>query len=52
MFVTGPAGAAKITAIEAALYFCVEFCKSLNIISEDKTFLLTATTGCTSALFG
>ena len=52
MFVTGPAGAGKSTAIDVAQQFCFEFCKSMDIIWGDKTFLFTAVTGCAAALFG
>ncbi len=52
MFVTGPAGAGKSTAIEVAQQFCFQFCKSMDILWGDKTFLFTAITGCAAALFG
>ncbi len=52
MFVTGPAGAGKSTAIEVAQQFCFQFCKSMDILWADKTFLFTAITGCAAALFG
>ncbi len=52
MFVTGPAGAGKSTAIELAQQFCFEFCKSLDLIWNRNTFLFTAVTGCAAALFG
>ena len=52
MFVTGPAVAGKSTAIDVAQQFCFEFCKSMDIIWGDKTFLFTAITGCAAALFG
>ncbi|KAL7521820.1 hypothetical protein ACHAWF_000293 [Thalassiosira exigua] len=52
MFVTGPAGAGKSTAIEVAQQFCFEFCRSMDIIWGEKTFLFTAITGCAAALFG
>jgi hypothetical protein len=42
MFVTGPAGAGKRTAIELAQQFCFEFCKSLDLIWNRITFLFTA----------
>ena len=38
MFVTGPAGAGKSTAIDVAQQFCFEFCKSMDIIWGDKHF--------------
>jgi cytidylate kinase len=52
MFVTGPAGSGKSTAIDVAQQFCFECCKSMKIIRGDKTFLFTAITGCAAALFG
>jgi hypothetical protein len=52
MFVTGPAGAGKSTAIDVAQQFCFQFCKSMDILWGDKTFLFTAITGCAAALFG
>ena len=52
MFVTGPAGAGKSTAITVAQRFCYEFCRCLGVTWKDNTFLFTATTGCAAALFG
>lgn len=52
MFVTGPAGAGKSTAITVAQRFCYEFCRSVGITWSDNTFLFTAMTGCAAALFG
>ena len=52
MFITGPAGAGKSTAITVAQRFCFEFCKSLGIAWKDNTFLFTAMTGCAASLFG
>ena len=43
MFVAGPAGAWKNTAIEVAHQFCFEFCRSIDIIWG-------AITECTAAL--
>ena len=51
MFVTGPAGAGKSTAINVAQQFCFEFCRAVGIQWEDNTFLFTAITGCAAALF-
>lgn len=51
MFVTGPAGAGKSTAITVAQQFCYEFCISLGIKWNENTFMFTATTGCAAALF-
>ena len=52
MFVTGPAGAGKSTAITVAQKFCYEFCRFLGVSWNDNTFLFTATTGCAATLFG
>lgn len=52
MFVTGPAGADKITVIDVAQQICCEFYKSVGIIWGDKTVLFTAIAGCAAAQFG
>jgi hypothetical protein len=52
MFITGPAGAGKSTAITVAQSFCFEFCKAVGINWDDNTFLFTALTGCAASLFG
>ena len=51
MFVTGPAGAGKSTAINIAQKFCFEFCRALALPWDKNTFLFTAITGCAAALF-
>jgi hypothetical protein len=51
MFVTGPAGAGKSTAINVAQRFCFEFCRALGLPWDKNTFLFTAITGCAAALF-
>lgn len=51
MFLTGPAGSGKSTAVEVAQRYCFEVCMALNII-WDKSFLFTSTTGSSAALFG
>jgi H+/Cl- antiporter ClcA len=52
MFITGPAGAGKSTAITVAQSFCFEFCIAVGINWDDNTFLFTALTGCAASLFG
>lgn len=52
MFVTGPAGAGKSTALEVAQHFCFEFCRSVGEHWEKTTFLFTAMTGSAASLFG
>ena len=52
MFVTGPAGAGKSTAITVAQKYCFEFCKAIGFMWRDNTFLFTATTGVAASIFG
>ena len=52
MFVTGPAGAGKSTALEVAQHFCFEFCRYVGENWNDRTFLFTAVTGSAASLFG
>lgn len=52
MFLTGPAGAGKSTAIKVAQRFCFEFCRAVGNLWSDSTFLFTAYTGVAAALFG
>ena len=52
MFLTGPAGSGKSTAMKIAQQFCYEFCIAVGIMWGDKTFLFTAYTGSASSLFG
>ena len=52
MFVTGPAGAGKSTAITVAQKFCFEFSKSVGLNWTKDTFLFTAMTGVAASLFG
>jgi hypothetical protein len=42
MFVTGPAGTGKSTAINVAQKFCFEFCRALALPWDKNTFLFTA----------
>ena len=52
MFLTGPAGSGKSSALMVAQQFCFEFCLSVGVMWSDKTFLFTAYTGSAASLFG
>jgi hypothetical protein len=52
MFLTGPAGSGKSTAMKIAEQFCYEFCIAVGIMWSDKTFIFTAYTGSAASLFG
>ena len=52
MFLTGPAGAGKTTAIKIAEKFCFQLCKAISMIWKDNTFLFTAYTGSAASAFG
>jgi hypothetical protein len=52
MFLTGPAGSGKSTAMEVAQQFCYEFCIAVGIMWSDKTLIFTAYTGLAASLFG
>ncbi len=52
MFLTGPAGSGKSTAMKVAQQFCHEFCIAVGIMWSDKTFNFTAYTGLAASLFG
>ena len=52
MFLTGPAGSGKSTAVRAAEQFCYEFCVAVGIMWSDTTFLFTAYTGSAASLIG
>ena len=52
MFITGPAGSGKSTALEVAQHFCFEFCKTIGEHWDDTTFLFSAMTGAAASLFG
>jgi hypothetical protein len=45
MFLTGPAGAGKTTAVKLAQKFCEEFCNACAIQFDQHTFFFTAYTG-------
>ena len=51
MFLTGPAGSGKNSALMVAQQFCFKFCLSVGVMWSDKTFLFTAYTG-SASLFG
>ena len=52
LFLTGPAGAGKTTAIKAAETFCYRFCMNAGIQWTDTTFFYTAYTGSAASAFG
>ena len=52
MFLTGPAGAGKSTAVKVAERFCFEFCQAVAVMWRDNTFLFTACSGSAAAIFG
>ncbi len=52
MFLTGPAGAGKTTAVKTAERFCFEFCKAVGVVWQDNRFLFTAYTGSAASTFG
>ena len=52
MFLTGPAGSGKSTAVMVAQHFCYEFCLAVGAMWSDTTFLFTAYTGAAASLLG
>jgi hypothetical protein len=52
MFLTGPAGSGKSTAVKVAQEFCYDFCLAVGVMWSDTTFLFTAYTGAAASLFG
>ncbi len=52
MFLMGPAGSGKSTAMKIAQKFCHEFCIAVGIMWSDKTFIFTAYTRLAASLFG
>ncbi len=52
MFLSGPAGAGKTTAIKVAEKFCYRFCKAVGSLWHDTTFLFTAYTGSAASYSG
>lgn len=51
MFLTGPAGAGKSTAVKVAERFCFEICNYVQCLWGDSTFLFTAYTGSAASAF-
>ncbi len=52
LFLTGPAGSGKSTAMRVAEKFCYEFCLAVGVMWSDTTFLCSAYTGSTASLIG
>lgn len=52
MFLSGPAGAGKTTAVKVAEKFCYHFCKSVGSLWHDTNFLFTAYTGSAASYSG
>ncbi len=52
MFLTGPAGSGKSSALMVAQQFCYEFSLSVGVMWSDKTFLFTAYIGSAASWFG
>ena len=51
MFLTGPAGAGKSTAVKFAQRFCFEFSRAVGVLWNDSTFLFTAYPVSAASLF-
>jgi predicted AAA+ superfamily ATPase len=52
MFLTGPAGAGKTTAVKLAQKFCEKFSKACHIPFDQYSFFFTAYTGSAASDFG
>ncbi len=52
IFLTGPAGSGKSTAVKVAQQFCYDFCLTVGVMWSDQTFLFAAYTGAAASLFG
>ena len=52
MFLTGPVGAGKSTAMKVAKRFCFEFCFSLGVTWSEWTIVFTAYTGSVAMVIG
>ncbi len=52
LFLTGPAGSGKSTAMRVAKQFCYEFWVAVGVIRSDTTFLFTSYTGSAASLIG
>ena len=51
MFLTGFAGAGKITCVKVAQCFCFKFYRAVSIPWNNNTFIFSATTGSVTSLF-
>ena len=51
MFLTGPAGAGKSTAVKVAQRFCSGFSRAVGVLWIDSTFLFAAYIGSAASLF-
>jgi hypothetical protein len=52
MFLTGPAGSSKCTAMRVAEQFCYEICVAVGVIWWERTFLFIAYIGSAASLIG
>jgi hypothetical protein len=52
LFLMGPAGSSKSTAMRVAKQFCYEFCMAVGVMWGDRTFLFTAYTRSAASLIG
>jgi hypothetical protein len=52
MFLTGPAGSGKSTAMHVAQQFCYDFCLAVGVMRSDTIFLFTTYTGAVTSLVG
>ncbi len=52
LFLTGPAGSGKSTAMRVAEQFCYEFCLAVGVMWSDTAFLFTAYTWSAASLTG
>jgi hypothetical protein len=52
LFLTGPAGSGKSTAMRVVKQFCHEFCLAVGVMWSDTTFLFTAYMGFAASLIG
>jgi hypothetical protein len=51
MFLTGPAGSGKRTAVKVAQQFYYDLCLAVGVMWSDQTFLFTAYPGAAASLF-
>jgi hypothetical protein len=52
MFLTGPGGSGKSTAVKVAQQFRYDFCLAVGVMWSGQTFLFIAHTGAAASLFG